>query len=186
MKKIFLLSAAFLLTACTPADDITPHTLGNSGAPVLIEEFSDLQCPACGAISPELKRFVDENPDLAQLKFYHFPLSQHPFAFVAAEGAECAADQGKFWEFTETVFANQPSLSQDYVRSVAESLKLNQETFNACLDDHVKKGKVLAHLREGNIRNVAATPTIYVNGEIVKWPGYETFEAYVKGLESKE
>lgn len=200
MKKLFLILALSfsLLTACDvkptdntvkPDDTVTPpavsavpHQLGNADAPVLVEEFSDPQCPACGAISPQVEKVIRENPDVARLEYYHFPLPYHEFAFISAEATECAADQGKFFEFLGTIFANQSSLTEDYLYNVADSLKLDRPTFDSCLKNHEHKALVLADMEAGNKRQIPGTPTLFVNGKMIKWSDAETFTGYLKSL----
>lgn len=185
MKKFTLLTllSAFLLTACggVPVDS-SPQKLGRADAKVLIEEFSDPECPACAATSPQLEQFVKDNPTLARLEYYHYPLSYHKYAFITAEATECAGDQGKFWEYLDTIFENQSSLSEDYLYKVADSLELGRTAFDACMDDHTYKGKILSHMAEGSRRRLPGTPTIYVNGQMVKWGGAEAFKAYLESL----
>ena len=185
MKKIsiFFFISLFLLSACTsPSGDNRPRMLGNPDAKVLIEEFSDAECPACSIISPAAESLVRNNPDLARLEYYHFPLSYHPYAFIAAEASECAGDQGKFFEYLSVLFANQPSLSEDYLYNVADSLDLDRTAFDTCLKNHHYKAKIIAHMAEGKKRGLPGTPTFYVNGQMVQWSGAETFKAYLESL----
>jgi protein-disulfide isomerase len=184
MKKFVSLSilSLFILTACGTPVDSTPQKLGRANAKVLIEEFSDPECPACAAISPQVEQFVKDNPELARLEYYHYPLSYHEHAFIAAEASECAGDQGKFWEYLGTIFANQSSLSEDYLYNIADSLELDRTAFDACVDDHTYKGKILAHMAEGTRRRLPGTPTLYVNGEMIRWSDAETFKAYLESL----
>lgn len=184
MKKSAFLSllSVLLLTACGGPVDSTPQTLGRLDAPVLIEEFSDPECPACATISPQLEQLVRDNPGLARMEYYHFPLSYHKNAFIAAEAAECAGDQGKFWQYLDTIFENQSSLSEDYFYKIADSLELDRETFDVCLNDHHHKGKILSHMAEGSRRRLPGTPTIFVNGQMVRWSDAETFKAYLESL----
>lgn len=173
------------LTACTNGNvNTAPRTLGNADAPVLIEEFSDPQCPACGAISPAMEKLIRDNPGLARLDYYHFPLSYHEYAFIAAEASECAGDQGKFFEYLGTLFANQSSLSEDYLYNVADSLNLNRTAFDACLENHDYKAKILSHMAEGKRRGLPGTPTFYVNGKMVQWSGADEFKGYLESLQS--
>ncbi|MCK5613656.1 thioredoxin domain-containing protein [Candidatus Pacearchaeota archaeon] len=181
-KLIVLSLLIFALTACTPADTSPQASLGKADAPVLIEEFSDFECPACGVVSPELEEVVRKNLDFVQFKYYHFPLPQHTRAFPAAEASECANEQGKFWEYSSILFKNQKNLGDDSLKQFAAKLNLDTEAFNTCFDSQVKKNKVKANLYEGRRRQVSFTPSIYVNGELVKWSGAETFEAYLNGL----
>ncbi len=183
MKKLFLsLLSLFILTACTPADTSPPARLGKASAPVLIEEFSDFECPACAIIGPQLEELVLRNPDVARLEFHHYPLSYHKYAFTAAEAAECANEQGKFWEFAKLNFSNQKNLTNDSLKSYAKQLKLDETAFNECFDGHKKRAKIKADIAEGSRRQLSGTPSIYVNGKEVKWSGVEAFEAYVRGL----
>ena len=184
MKKFTLLTllSVFLLTACGAPVDGTPRKLGRVDAPILIEEFSDPECPACAQISPQLEQLVKDNPGLARMEYYHFPLSYHEHAFIAAEASECAGDQGKFWEYLGTVFENQSSLNEDYLYKVADSLELNRETFDVCLNGHHHKGKILSHMAEGSRRRLPGTPSIFVNGQMVRWSDAETFRAYLESL----
>lgn len=182
MKKIALLFlVAFLLfSACSV--DPSPRTLGNPDAPVLIEEFSDPQCTACAVISPAMEKLIRDNPELARLEYYHFPLSYHQYAFIAAEASECAGDQGKFFEYLNTLYQNQSSISEDYLYNVADSLNLNRTAFDACLENHDYKAKILSQMAEAKRRGLPGTPTFYVNGQMVRWSGAEIFKAYLEGL----
>ncbi|MFH0838055.1 MAG: thioredoxin domain-containing protein [Patescibacteria group bacterium] len=185
MKKysLILLLSFISLTACANGSANTgPRTLGNANAKVLIEEFSDPQCPACGVISPAVEQLVRENPDLVRLEYYHFPLSYHQYSFIAAEAAECAGDQGKFFEYLGTLFKNQNSLSEDFFDNIADSMNLDRAEFDACLDNHEHKAKILSHMEEGKRRGLPGTPTLYVNGEMVKWSGAESFKGYLESL----
>lgn len=183
MKKlIFLFFPFFFLTACTPQDLGTPATLGSLNTSILIEEFSDFQCPACASIGPQLEELVTLNPSLARLEFHHFPLSYHENAFRAAEAAECANDQGKFWEFARLAFKNQNNLSEDKLISFSEQLNLDQTLFNNCFESGIKRAKIKEDISEGQRRQLSYTPSVYVNGQLVQWTGVEPFEAYLKSL----
>jgi protein-disulfide isomerase len=187
MKKIlatlFLISFALFLSSCSSASGSSgAMSMGKSDAPVLIEEFSDVQCPACGQISPQVEKLARNNSDIVRLVFYHFPLSYHEYAFTGAEATECAGDQGKGWEYLADLYANQKSLNDDYFYSLADKLGLNQDEFKTCLDNHEKKTKIEEHLREGRARQIPGTPSIFINGEMVQWAGLEAMDGYVKGL----
>ena len=186
-KALFIALFALILAGCgqtgtdtqnTPA---TPQVM-NPNAPVLVEEFSDLQCPACGQVSPQATELARKIPDKMKLAFYHFPLSYHEFAFIAAQAAECAGDQGKFWEFTDTVYKTQNSLSEDHLYNVAKQLGLDETAFKTCVDSGSKKAIVQADQLEGQKRQIPGTPTFFVNGQMVQWSGADTFEKYVTSL----
>ncbi len=183
MKKLIpLLFALLLLTACSGPENRERPTLGNPDAPVLIEEFSDFQCPACGQVGPALDQLIRRNPSLARLQFYHFPLSYHEHAFRAAEAAECAGDQGKFWEFAELNFKNRENLTEDNLKLFAGHLGLDREAFDRCLDGHEKRGWIKDDIEEGLRRQLSYTPSVYVNGQLVQWGGAEEFEAYLRSI----
>ena len=186
MKKIvyfsLLLIPLLFLSACTNGNAGPRAELGNPDAPILIEEFSDIECPACATISPQIEEIVKKNPELARFRYYHFPLPQHDYAFPAAEATECAHDQGKYWEYLMLAFKNQRKLSEDKLKSMAAELGLDQQSFDECYDSGKKKSKVKADLYEGRRRQVSYTPSIFVNGQLIQWNGVVQFEAYLKSL----
>jgi protein-disulfide isomerase len=178
---IFILSA-LIFSSCGKGADTKPMSLGKVDAPVLIEEFSDVQCPACGQISPQVETLAKNNSDIVRLDFYHFPLPYHEFAFTGAEAAECAGDQGKGWEYLGAEYANQKSLSNDFFMNLAENLKLNTDTFKACMDNHLKKAKIQQNILLGRDRGIPGTPTLFINGQMIQWGGFDQMDAYVKSL----
>ena len=185
MKKLFaalfIMSIALFFSSCNNADSQT-MSMGKSDAPVLIEEFSDIECPACGLISPQVEKLARDNADIVRLVFYHFPLSYHKYAFTGAEAVECAREQGKGWEYLSALYAYKQGLTDDYFYTLADSLKLNANKFKACLESHMKKPLIQEHLREGKVRQIPGTPTLFINGKMVKWGGLEAMDAYIKGL----
>lgn len=183
--KLFLVLPAFLiLTSCTPEGSSRERPfLGNADANVLIEEFSDYQCPACAVVSPQVEKLIKDNPSLARFEYYHFPLPQHENAFRAAEAAECAADQGKFWEYASKLFENQTQLNESNLKTFASNLGLNETAFNDCLNSSQHKGRVKSDLYEGRRRRVNSTPSLFVNGQLVKFGGIEQFELYLRSLQ---
>ncbi len=119
-------------------DDDDP-VLGDKDAPITIVEFSDFQCPFCArAASDALTEFRSSNyfkDGEVNLIYKDFPLkSIHPFAQKAAEAAECADEEGKFWEYHDTLFQNQNALTNDDLKKYASDLGLDTENFNNCLD----------------------------------------------------
>ena len=182
LASLLLISIALFLSSCDYSAGDAPMSMGKSNAPVLIEEFSDVECPACGYISPQVEELARNNSDIVRLVYYHFPLSYHEFAFTGAEATECAGDQRKGWEYLAALFENSKNLTDDFFYSLADTLKLNANEFKTCLDSHMKKAKIQEHLREGRARQIPGTPSIFINGEMVKWAGLEAMDAYVKDL----
>src|SRR3989338_5549266 len=151
---------------------------GNPDAMVRIVEFSDFQCPACGAAAPTVTKIMEEYGDRVSLEYKHFPLSSiHAFAFNAAEASECANDQGKFWEMHDIMFEKQDQLSIGSLKDYAEQIGLDTEKFNNCLDSNAKAKYVTADYNEGIGKGVDSTPSFFVNGEKIESWKYEIFAA---------
>ncbi|ETX05902.1 MAG: hypothetical protein ETSY2_20275 [Candidatus Entotheonella gemina] len=113
------------------ADD--DPVLGATDAKVTIIEFSDFECPYCRRVQPTLKRLLKEYEGQVRLVFRDFPLSFHKNAQKAAEAAQCAGDQEKFWPYHDKLF-EQTALSPSDLKKYAGELELNMDTFNTCLD----------------------------------------------------
>ena len=187
MKKLtyillIVLSIAILTACTTPVDNSPRASMGNKNASIVIEEFSDFECPACGIVSPQLETIVGKYLDKVRFDYYHYPLSYHKYAFKAAEASECANDQGKFWEFSKLAFANQKNLTEDNLKKFASNLKLDTTKFNTCLDSGQKKGKIKNDMKEGNNRSLGGTPSIYVNKKLIPFTSATAFEQYLKSL----
>ncbi|HKZ49857.1 MAG TPA: DsbA family protein [Candidatus Nanoarchaeia archaeon] len=151
------------------------HVKGNGTIEIL--EFSDFQCPACGVAYPQAKLFLENSSDKVRFVYKHFPLTQtHPFAFKAAEASECAADQGKFWEYHDMLFENQRSLKEPDLIRYAENIGLDKESFKVCLDSGAMAKRIKADMAEGSRLDVSATPTFFISGK--KFEGALTAEKF--------
>lgn len=150
--------------------------LGDKNAPVTIIEFSDYQCPFCRRsytqVMPQvIANFV--NTGKARLVFRDFPLTSiHPGALPAAMAAECADDQGKYWEMHDKIFDEQNKLGQGSVPFTNEDLKkwaselgLNTDDFNSCLDSNKYAKEVEADFADGNSYGVSGTPTYFIGND---------------------
>lgn len=183
-KLLPLLSLTVLLTACGTPEVSSRPAKGNPNALVLVEEFADLQCPACGAAHGRIvEPLLDKYGSDIRFEHKHFPLrSIHRFALDASEMSECAADQGKFWEYVEIAFTNQKDLSLESLVEWAEVLGLDADKAERCWKTHSKRDTVLADYKEGRDREVSGTPSFFVNGERVE-TGFDTLsEAIDKAL----
>ena len=155
-------------------DIVTPKDVMNSGADVNIEVFSDIECPACKKAHPVIERIAEEYN--ASVTFYHYPLTfMHDYAMKAAEGAECANDQGKFWEFLDLAYASS-DLSKKSLVSFASDLDMDVNSFENCLLSSAKKAVVKDDMKEGDKRDVKGTPTIYINGKQLSSWRYDFFK----------
>jgi len=183
MKKLLTLSilSTSLLAACGGGSDVSMRTpKGNANATVLVEEFADLQCPACAAAHAQVTTpLLEMYGDNIRFEFNHFPLrSIHRFALDTAEMSECAADQGKFWEFVDVAYEKQAELGFEALMDWAELIGLDTDIAERCWKSHSKRGLVLEDYKEGRDRDVAGTPTYFVNGERVQ-TGVDTLGAAI-------
>ena len=113
--------------------------------------------------------------------FKDYPLPNHQQAFKAAEAAQCARVQGKFWEYHDTLFANQDALAVEDLKRYASQLDLDTGSFNACLDSGETSALVQQDMNEGNAYGVTATPTIFINGRLLSGAQpFETFDAIIR------
>ena len=159
---------------------------GSNDAPITIIEFSDFQCPFCE------KFFNDTLPELEEtyiktgkvkLVYRDFPLSFHENAQKAAEAAECAKKQGKFWEMHDKIFKNQESLSIDNLKQYAKDLELNSSNFDACLDSGEMESEVQKDFKDGQSYGVTGTPSFFING--IQLVGAQPFSAFEKIIEEE-
>lgn len=160
----------------------TDRVRGNKKAPITIVEYSDFQCPYCSRHHETMKQVMQAYPDQVRWVYKHFPLeSMHPYAKKAAEAAECAGDQGKFWEYTDELFVNQGSIKPDYLSILAENLGLKADKFEDCLSSGKYTKKVENDFSEGKKLGVQGTPGNFINGRSI--PGAVPFadiEAIIK------
>lgn len=151
------------------------HVTGSADAKVTIVEWSDFQCPFCGSFHPTMKQAVAAYGDKVRFVFRQFPLeSIHPNARPAAEASECAAEQGKFWEYADKLFENQETLSTDLYKKLAKDLELDTAKFNDCVTTRKYQQHVTDDTNSGLATGVRGTPASYVNG--VEVPGAVPFE----------
>ena len=142
---------------------------GADDAPITIVEFTDYECPFCGRyIRDTYPALLAEYGDRMKYVVRNFPLSSiHPNARKAAEAAECAFDQGRFWEYHDALFQNQGALDVPSLKAYAEELGLDVETFSTCLDSGAKREVVAADHRDALAHGVNGTPTFFVNGRML-------------------
>jgi protein-disulfide isomerase len=166
------------------ADD---HVRGPADAPVTIIEYSDFQCPACAAYNPLVEKLISESTSTVRFVYRHFPLYPlpHKNAVVAAQAAEAAGMQGKFWDMGRLLFVNQlaweasdkpESIFEEYAQRIGLDVALYKKDFAA----DATKAHVQRDRDEGDILGINATPTFFVNGKAIVNPnGYEAFKALV-------
>ena len=154
---------------------------GPASAPVTLLEYGDFQCPACGRAFHELGRLARGLHDRIRFVFRHFALAQmHPHASLAAEAAEAAGAQGKFWEMHDTLFTHQTALEPPALLAYARDLQLDARIFSRDLNEHRYLPKVRRDFMEGIRSGVNGTPTMFING--ARWDGPYTAEALLRGM----
>ncbi len=138
---------------------------GSAKAPITIVEFADFQCPYCNTALPTIKAVLNKYKDKVSLVFKSYPLVQlHPQAVNASIAAECAQNQGKFWEMHDLLFENHNKLTDEIYKNLAKSVGLNVSKFNTCYSDASIKAKVMADAEYGQSLGINATPAFYING----------------------
>jgi protein-disulfide isomerase len=147
---------------------------GNADAKVVIAEFSDMECPYCKVAAFNLKPLLGPYRDKVKLVFMNYPLDRacnpsmqrdlHVQACNAAYASQCAAEQGKFWEYHDAAFGKQPKFSDESLLAMAKKLKLDMKAFEACLGSEKTKQAVSADVAQGNQIGVNGTPAVYING----------------------
>jgi protein-disulfide isomerase len=143
------------------------HVLGPDHAPAVVIEYGDFECPNCKQAAPAVKMLLERFDGDVRFAFRHFPLEEaHPHARQAAEAAECAGAQGKFWEMHELLFAHQTHLDTKHLLGYAEQLGLDVGRFTAELDDQVHLQRIREHVAGGKRSGVRGTPGFFINGRI--------------------
>ena len=162
-----------------PISTADQPTLGDAKAAVTIVAFTDYQCPSCAAIHPALQRVVRENAGKVRLVARDFPLTQHPEAFKAAEAAEAAREQGKYWEYVHVLMQNQAALGVDKLKSFASELGLDRTRFDSALDSGKFTEMVQRDVEDGMKLGLKGTPTLFINGRRVTAKSYEELKASI-------
>jgi protein-disulfide isomerase len=143
------------------------HIRGAEHAPVTVVEYGDFECPTCKQAAPAVKVLLERFNERVRVVFRHFPVeSAHPHAMLAAQAAESAGAQGKFWEMHDLLFDNQAHLKLQNLREYAERLALDMPRFTADLDDEIYLQRVREHMQGGVASHIRGTPTFFVNGAI--------------------
>lgn len=146
----------------------TDHVLGSEHAPVTVVEYGDFECPNCKQATGTVKLLLASFEQRVRFAFRHYPLEQvHPHALRAAEAAECAGGQGRFWPMHDLLFEKQQHLKLAQLQDYARTLGLDMPRFTAEMDDEIYLQRVREHQRSGDASGVRATPTFYVNNHLV-------------------
>ena len=164
-----------------PLDRSRDHVRGPEGAIELVE-YGDFECPYCRDAAPAIAKVLDRMGDGVAFAFRHLPIPErHPHAQRAAEAAEAAAAQGRFWEMHDVLFANQRALEDEDLASYARELGLDVERFAAELSGGVHAARVREDLASAERMRLAGTPAFFVAGE--SYGGFYDVESLTWALE---
>ena len=161
--RALLGTAETIIDLAVPVDPEHDHVRGPDQAPVTLVEYGDFECPHCGRAEPVIRELLADYGDLRYV-WRHLPLTDvHPHALLAAEGAEAAARQGKFWQMHDQLLDHQGALTaKDLIRYAAE-LGLDIEQFTRDLRNHAGEAKIAADVDSADLSGVSGTPTFFVN-----------------------
>ncbi len=159
---------------------------GDVSAPVTIVEFTDFQCPSCAAMHPVIEEVLKSYGNKVRLVVRDFPLVQHENARKAAEAANAAHAQGKFFEYIALLYKRQNALDVNSLKKYATEIGLNRTQFDADLDSAKYANEIRKDINDGQIYGVESTPTLFVNGVALRALSAEALRAAIdKGLAGK-
>ena len=165
-----------------PVDESYDHIRGPANAPVTLLEYGDYECPYCGQAYWFVKELEESVGDMMRFAFRNFPLASiHPHAESAAEAAEAAGAQGKFWDMHDCLFEHQQALDDIYLLEYADMIVLDVERFSADLREHRYAARVRQDFLSGVRSGVNGTPTFFING--MRYDGAYDLDSWLAAIE---
>ena len=169
-------------TQLTPPVHEGDHVRGAADAPVTLVEYADYQCPYCGEAFYALRALEQRMGDRLRFAFRNFPLTRaHPFALQAAEAAEAAGAQGRFWEMHDILFQHQDALDLHFLLRYAEQLDLDLERFRRDLEEHRFVPRIEQDMESGVRSGVQGTPSFFINRQ--RYEGEWDFDTLLSVLQ---
>jgi formate-nitrite transporter family protein len=160
------------------------HVLGSDDAPITLIEYGDFECPHCGRAYPIVHEVINKMGNNLRFVYRHFPLQeQHPHALHAAEAAESAGAQAKFWEMHDQLFEHQDALEDEDLVRYAAAVGVDEERVRAELDKGTYEENVRSDFMSGVRGGVNGTPTFFINGDRFDgdWSDASAFERALRG-----
>jgi protein-disulfide isomerase len=162
------------------------YRMGPKDAKVTVVEFGDYQCPACGAAHPIVQQLTREYKDKIVFVFREYPLTMHQHAKMAAEAAEAAGAQGKYFEMHDLLYDNQKDWGEspkakEKIMGYAESLKLDMDKFKSDVEGNKYEKRIQQDVSDGTSAGVDATPTFFING--VRQSGGLPYDEFKKKID---
>jgi len=164
--------------------DAQDHAVGPASAPVTLVEYGDFECPFCKMDEPVVREIRRRLGDRLRFVWRHFPRPEHPHARQAAQAAEAAAAQGRFWELHDLLFEHQDALEEQHLVKYAAQLALDVNRFQVELSEHHYAARVQQDVLSGIHSGVHGTPTFFING--VRHEGERTVEPLLAAIEVAE
>ncbi len=141
---------------------------GDANAPITIVEYGDYQCPACGSYYNIAENVLQEYSGKIKLEYRHYPLPFHKFAPKASVAAECAGEQGKFWQMHEKLYKNQKNLQESDLEKYAREIVPDLEKFKACFSAGGYLDKINKQKSMGDKDKISGTPSFFINGRVIE------------------
>ncbi len=162
--RLLLGSADAIVDLAVPVDPHRDHVRGPAKAPVTVVEYGDFECPYCGQAEPAIRELLADYGDVRYV-WRHLPLTDvHPHAQLAAEGAEAASKQGKFWEMHDELLSHQGALTEEDLTGYANDLGLAAGRFADDLARHAGSARIAEDVDSADLSDVSGTPTFFING----------------------
>jgi protein-disulfide isomerase len=161
-------------------DDGVSPAKGSTKPAVTIVEFSDFECPFCSEVQNTLKQVMQTYGKDVRLVFKHLPLEGHRNSLPAARAAYCAAEQDRFWQFHDALFASR-NLSPALFEEIANELGLGLPKFRACLDSEHSRTAIVKDIETARLFRIESTPSFIINGKLIK--GAVSFADFQKLIE---
>jgi protein-disulfide isomerase len=149
----------------SPPLEAIDHVRGEAGAPLQLVMFGDFQCPFCLGAQKSLRRVRERLGERLLFGFRHLPIvERHPLAMEAAAASEAAAAQGRFWEYHDALYLNQPKLSRETMLEVGRELGLDAERIATEIDSGAHSDRIARDVASAEASGATGTPTFFVNG----------------------
>ena len=158
---------------------------GPADAPVVIVEFTDFQCPYCARLGTTLDEIMKRYPGKIKIVYKSFPLNSHRYAYEAALAAMAAYEKGKFWEFYKALFDNYSQLNDAKITEIRKKFGLDTPAFDLLMNSEKVRTKVSEDAQEGIRLGVHGTPTVFINGKLLKNKRLEGFEEAIDKILGK-
>lgn len=156
-------------------------SIGPEDAPITIVQFAEYQCPYCGKAGEAVDQVMEKYGDKVRMVYRDFPLSFHPRAIPAAVAANCAGDQGKYWEMHKLLMSDQRALEDADLTAHATTLQLDLAKWNTCREDPAQAAEVQKDFEDGQAAGVSGTPAFFINGVMLSGAQpYSEFERIIE------